>query len=823
MKYGYFDDANREYVITNPKTPVKWTNYVGTLAFGGIIDHTGGSLICKGDPALNRIVKYIPQMPSSDFKGETLYIRIKQAGGYKVFSPFFVPTLDPYDKYECRVGLSYQKIVSEFYGIRTEATIFVPNGDSVVLRDIKVTNIGTAPVEIDVVPVVEFTHFDALKQYTNADWVPQTMTVDAEQNDDGTVLLRQYAFMKKNYENNFFTSNMPVDSFQTDRKLFLGDNEYGTWRSPLELQNARLSNYEARRADTIAALLHKLGEIKPGETRRIITQLGQDAPGGISATVEKFRNPAHVDAAFVKLSAFWDGYLSSFNAETPDAAFNSMVNTHNPRQCHTTLNWSRYLSLYQLGLGARGLGFRDSSQDVMGVLASVPEDGKKLIRKLLSVQLPNGSAMHQFFPLTMEANEGDSREEEGSKKWYGDDHLWIVLAVCAYLKETGDYAFLGEEVAYYDKKLPSARRETNTVLDHLVRALRFTKTHVGRHGLPLLGFADWNDTVNLHGDAESVFIADLYGRALLEMIELMEFLDYADAAEQYRFDHDNMKQKVNDTCWDGEWYVRYFEENGDPLGSRKNREGQIYTNAQSWTVLSGFATKERAVRALESVKQKLNTACGIKLSWPGYNGYDPTKGGVTTYPPGAKENGGIFLHSNPWVMIAETMVGNGDRAFLYYNQINPAAQNGNIDRFECEPYCYPQNILGDEHPQFGLARNSWLSGTSSWTYQAATKHILGIMPQHNGLEINPCIPTAWDGFKVVRKFRGSTYSISVRNPGHVSKGIASVAVDGEAIEGNVVPVFRDGLEHSVEVVMGQEMKIADFRLKNAGAPAKAMV
>ncbi len=801
MEYGYFDDEAREYVITDPRTPVKWINYVGTLAFGGIIDQTGGSLICKGDPALNRIVKYIPQLPASDFNGETLYLRIKEKSGYNVFSPFFVPTLDPYDNYECHVGLGYQRIVSELYGIRTEVTIFVPNGESVVLRDIKIANIGKKPVELDIIPVVEFTHFDALKQFTNADWVPQTMTVDAERESGGTVVLRQYAFLKKQKANNFFTSNLPVDSFQTDRKLFLGLNEYGTWRNPLELQKKNLSGTEARRGNNIAALLHRIGPLAPGESRRIITQLGQSAPGAGRPVIEKYRQVKNVETAFRKLAGFWDDYLSRFHAETPDAAFNSMVNIHNPRQCHTTLNWSRYLSLYQLGLGARGLGFRDSSQDVMGVLASAPEDAKNLLRKLLSVQLPGGSAMHQFFPLTMEANEGDSREKEGGKLFYGDDHLWSILAVCAYLKETGDFAFLDEEISFYDRKLPLEQREKGTVFDHLCRGLEFTKAHTGRHGLPLLGFADWNDTVNLQGDAESIFIADLYGRALLEMIGLMKYLYRDSKAADYEADHAEMKVRINRHAWDGDWYIRYIEEDGTPMGSKQNSEGKIYTNAQSWAVLSGFADPARSVQALKAVNEKLNTERGIKLSWPGYNGYDKTKGGITTYPPGAKENGGVFLHSNPWVMIAETMVGNGDRAFEYYNQINPASQNDRIDEFECEPYCYPQNILGDEHPQFGLARNSWLSGTSSWTYQAATQYILGIRPDYDGLRIDPCIPRAWDGFTVTRVFRGTTYHIQISNPEHISKGIVSLTVDDKPVPGNFIPVFADG-EHTIGVVMG---------------------
>lgn len=373
MKYGYFDDHKREYIITNPKTPVKWTNYVGTLSFGGIVDQTGGSLICKGDPALNRIVKYIPQLPSSDFKGETLYIRFKEGHKYKVFSPFFVPTLDAYDLFECHVGLSYQKIISEFYGIRTEVTIFVPSGENRVIRKIEVKNNSGNDLEIDVIPVVEFTHFDALKQYTNADWCPQTMTMKASKNSDGSLLLRQYAFLKKDYENNFFTSNYPVDSFQTDRKLFLGDNEYGTWKNPLELQNESLSNSESNRGDNIAALLHKLGSVKNGETKTIVTQLGQESPNEIEKNAEKFKDVKNVDKAFNQLSEFWDDYLSKAEFHTPDPAFNSMVNIHNPRQCHTTYNWSRYLSLYQLGLGARGIGFRDSSQDVLGILSRSSE------------------------------------------------------------------------------------------------------------------------------------------------------------------------------------------------------------------------------------------------------------------------------------------------------------------------------------------------------------------------------------------------------------------------------------------------------------------
>ncbi|MBC7249468.1 MAG: glycosyl transferase [Anaerolineae bacterium] len=803
MDYGYFDDERREYVITNPKTPTKWINYIGTLAFGGFVDHTGGALICKEDPALNRITKYITQLPSAEFKGETLYLRFREGKGYKIFSPFFVPTLDPYDLYECHVGLGYTRIVSEFYGIRTEVTIFVPRGGSQEIRDIRITNISSRPLEIDAIPVVEYTHPDALKQLTNADWVPQTMQSKAHREEGGLLILTQYPFMFKDTRINYFTSNRPVSSFESDRRRFLGDNEYGTWANPLSLQQDELGNYEARRGDNIAALLHHLGLIRPGETVQLITQLGQAASiAQAQASIRRYRDPAQVTQALGELADFWDQYLSKFQVETPDPAVNSLLNIHNPRQCYITLNWSRYLSLYQLGYGARGIGFRDSSQDVMGVLAGAPTQAQGLIRQLLQVQKRDGSAMHQFNPLTMVANEGDSREVEEAPKYYSDDHLWIVLAVTAYLKETGDLAFLDEVLPYYEKDRTGQPLASGTVLDHLRRAIEFTWQDVGAHGLPLLGFADWNDTVNLRRGAESLFTANLFGRALLEMIELSQHLGDEESAARYRQYYETMKQRVNEHAWDGEWYVRYFDADGTPLGSHRNAHGQIYTNGQSWPVISGFAPPDRARAALDAVYRRLNTPKGIKLSTPGYNGFDPAKGGITTYPPGAKENGGIFLHTNPWVIIAETMLGNGERAWEYYSQINPVAKNDQIDEYECEPYVFPQNILGDEHPQFGLARNSWLTGTASWAYQAATRYILGIRPAYDGLLIDPCIPSSWEGFRVTREFRNAVYAIEVHNPAHVCKGVKSITVDGQAIAGNLVPVFADGQTHRVEVIMG---------------------
>lgn len=796
MKYGYFDNSSREYVITNPKTPVKWINYIGGLDFGGFIDQTGGALICKGDPALNRIVKYIPQLPSSNFKGETLYIREKKGDSYEIFSPFYVPVLKDYESYECKVGNGYSIYTSVVNGIKCEITIFIPVESQREIRDIKITNNRSEVVELDCIPLVEYTHFEAMKQFNNADWVPQTMQSEMVE-DENNLILKQFAFMNKDTAVNYVTSNYKISSFETDRMKFIGDNGYGTFMNPLSLQSEELSNYQALREDNIAALMHHLGKIEPGKTVRIITQLGQyESFETELQEIKKYRSETQVDAAFIELKKHWSTYLDRFRVETPSEDFNTLVNIHNPKQCLTTKNWSRFLSLYQLGLGARGIGFRDTSQDLIGVMGLCADETTDMLEKLLSTQRADGSAMHQFFPLTMEATCGDSHEMEDRPDYYGDDHLWIVQTIAEYLKESANFGFLDREIKFYDTG------EKATVLEHLKRAVAFTRGNLGKHGIPLLGFADWNDCVNLPTGAESIFNANLYGKALKELIELMEYKGDKETADIYRLWYNDMKESVNQEMWDGDWYVRYFDDEGKPLGSKENEYGSIFTNAQSWTVLSGFATEERAKIALDSVYEKLNTKNGIKLSWPGYNGYEERLGGVSTYPPGAKENGGIFLHSNPWVMIAETIMGNGDRAFQYHNQINPITKNDIIDEFECEPYVFPQNILGDEHKQFGLGRNSWLSGTASWAYQAATKYIMGVRATYNGLIIDPCVPKSWDKFSITKQFRGAEYQISVTNPDGVSKGIKSISVDGESIEGNVVPLFSDDKIHNIEVVMG---------------------
>jgi cellobiose phosphorylase len=767
------------------------------------VDHTGGALICRGDPALNRITKYIPQLPASEFKGEGLYLRVRSGGGVRLFSPFFVPTLDPIDLYECHVGLGYTRIVSEFYGIRCEATIFVPPGGDRELRDFVIANRTEAVVEVDAIPVVEYTHPDAGKQLTNADWVPQTMQSRAVRERDGCLVLLQYPFMLRDTRVNYLTSNLPPSSFDTDRRAFLGDNEYGTWALPLALSREELGDTEAERGDNIGAILHRLGEIGPGASRRLITQLGQAASlEAALPSIRKYRSPEAVDEALAELALTWKQLLSRIEVATPDPAMDRMLNTHNPRQCLVTKTWSRYLSLYQLALGARSMGVRDTAQDLMGVAAHAPGQVPDRLKSLFQVQSPQGSAMHQFNPLTMEADAGDSREVEGAPRYYSDDHLWLILAATGYLKETGDRRLLDTRLTYYAPRAGRGEAEDGTLCDHLQRAIAFTLGDLGAHGLPRLGFADWNDTVNLSAGAESVFSALLFAKALGEMAELADWLGESERAHDYREHLIRLSEKVNQHAWDGSWYVAYFDASGRPLGSSRDQHGQIYLYPQAWAVLSGIAPGERARSAMEAVYRRLNTSRGIKLSAPGYDGFDPSIGGMTTYPPGAKENGGIFLHTNPWAIMAETALGNGDRAYEYYRQINPAAHNDRIEEYECEPYVYAQNILGDEHPQFGLARNSWLTGTASWALQAATQSILGLQPTYHGLRVDPCIPRHWDGFRATRQYREARYRIEVVNPEHVSRGVLSVIFDGQPISGVVLPIPADQRTYEVRVTLG---------------------
>jgi cellobiose phosphorylase len=723
-----------------------------------------------------------------------LYCRIENADGtYTVFSPFFTPTLTTYDKFECRMGLGYNKWIVRMNGLEFDIKMFIPAGASQVVTDVKVRNISApANVPVDVIPLVEFSHPDALKNLTNADWVPQTMKGKAVGN-----VITQYPHMAEGRRANFLTANRPMDSFTTDRNKFLGSHGYGTYAEPGGLAEEHLDNYQALRADngnSIAAILYRLGSIAQGHESRIIIQLGQNTSVEAAAdSIARLQDPQNVDAAFVALHASWRGYLDHLrDVETPDSALNKIVNTLGPRQNHATFFWSRYLSLNQLGYGGdRGIGVRDTNQDLMGVLPYMPDKAREMIEKLLSVQRFDGSSMHQFNPLTMKASIGEG--QAGSEQdFYSDDHLWNVLAVVEYVKESGDTAFLNKIIGYYDEG--AGEKKSGTVLQHLHRALAFTPGNLGRHGLPKLGWADWNDAFNMEG-SESVFSACLYGKALLEMQELMDVLGDVKSAQDYVEEYDRIKRNVNKHAWDGEWYVSYIDKDGNPVGSKKNEEGQIYLYTQAWAVMSGFASPDRAARAMKSVQAKLDTKHGIKVMTPAYKKTQPGIS-ASTYTPGLKENAGIFLHPNPWAAIAETMLGHGERAVQIIDRINPLKQD--TKTYECQPDVFVQNMASDEHPQFGLARNPWLSGTVSWVNQATTKNILGIRPTYQGLMIDPCIPENWPGYTATRVFRGVACHIRVER----GDGANTVTIiDGKEVAGNVVPTTLLSGKNEVQIVV----------------------
>ncbi|MFW5985812.1 MAG: GH36-type glycosyl hydrolase domain-containing protein [Halanaerobiales bacterium] len=744
MQYGYFDSSCREYIISNPRTPTPWINYIGGGQYGGIISNTGGGYSFDGDPKNRRVLRYRYNNIPEDQPGRYIYLRDKNNGRY--WSATWQPVKSEYDYYRCRHGLGYTIIEYEKYNIKSEVTYFVPRNESLEIWSLKITNKSNKDRELDLFSYAEFSFFDTVKDQQNLDWTQQIQQGEFEEN---TIFCNAHM---KTWDYAFITSDLPVNSYTTSREDFVG--RYRELSNPLAVERGKCSNNETKRGNIVGALNHNL-LLAPGEEKHIIYILGTlPEKNMLDDKVKKYLSIDNVKKELTKLREGWQGYLDICQVETPDQDMNMMLNTWNPYQCRVTFNWSRFVSLYQLGIH-RGMGFRDSAQDVLGVVHALPGETKKMIKRLLKCQKPDGNAYHLFYPLTGEGDNGEAGED-GSVDWYSDDHLWIILSVTAYIKETGDTDFLQQIVPYADNK------GRGTVLEHLRQAIDFTENHQGPHGIPLAGFADWNDTINLDrgkGTAESVWTGMLYCYVLREMIELMEHIKNVDLAEQFRDYYLREKRAINEHGWDGSWYLRAFDDDGEAVGSNSCEKGKIFLNAQSWAIMAGIADKEHRQELLDNVNTYLNTDFGVVLVYPAYDKFDESKGGITTYPPGAKENGGIFLHTNPWIIIAETMAGNEERAFQYYRQVLPPIRNGIADKYEVEPYVYCQNILGKEHPQFGLGRNSWLTGTAAWMYRASTHYILGVRPDFDGIIIDPAAPPAWEKYTITRKFRGKTLYI----------------------------------------------------------------
>jgi cellobiose phosphorylase len=811
MKYGFFDDANREYVISTPKTPYPWINYLGTQDFFSLISNTAGGYCFYKDARLRRITRYRYNNVPVDVGGRYFYIN----DGGDVWSPGWSPVKKDLDSYECRHGLGYTQIKGSRNGISTEVLFFVPLNCSGEVHKVKISNTSSTPKEIKLFSFVEFCLWNAYDDMTNFQRNFSTGEVEIE----GSVIYHKTEYKERRDHFAFYSVNAELEGFDSDRESFMG--LYNGFEAPKAVMEGKPANSVADGWSPIASHCLKVN-LNPGEEKEYVFVLGYvendqedkwTAKGVINkkkayAMQERFQCPCEVNGAFSELKDYWSSLLSQYNLQSHDEKLNRMVNTWNQYQCMVTFNLSRSASYFESGIG-RGMGFRDSSQDILGFVHQIPQKAKERILDLAATQLENGGAYHQYQPLTKKGN-----NEVGGN--FNDDPLWLIAAVAAYIKETGDYSILEEKVPFDNDESKAA-----SLFEHLKRSFLHVVNNLGPHGLPLIGRADWNDCLNLNcfsntpdesfqtttskdgKVAESVFIAGMFVFYGPEYIKLCEYKGMKDEAKAAVALVAKMKDTVLKYGWDGEWFLRAYDDFGNKIGSKENEEGKIFIEPQGFCVMAGIGLETgEAQKALDSARKYLDTPYGMVLQNPAFTKYHINMGEISTYPAGYKENAGIFCHNNPWIMCGETLLGRGDRAFEYYSKIAPAYTEDISEIHRMEPYVYSQMIAGKDAKRHGEAKNSWLTGTGSWNFVAVTQWILGIQPDFDGLRVDPCIPAAWEGYTVNRTFRGAKYVIEVKNPDHVCKGVKKVTVDGKEITGNVLPVYGDGAEHKVEVILG---------------------
>ncbi|HTR92931.1 MAG TPA: hypothetical protein VMI73_14460 [Trebonia sp.] len=829
MRYGHFDDDRREYVITRPDTPVPWINYLGTDEYFGIVSNTAGGYSWHRDARLRRLTRYRYNNVPGDSGGRYLYLRDDANGEY--WSPSWQPVRTPLDSYECRHGLSYTAISSSRAGIATESVYFVPRGENHEVWRLSVTNNRQTAAEVSVFSSVEFALWDAQDDTTNFQRNYSTGEVEVV----GGVIYHKTEYRERRDHFAYFACSEPLAGFETQREAFLG--AYRGFHEPLGVERGELGNSIAHGWSPHGAHHVRLS-LEPGETREVVFLLGYwanpkdakfEATGvvnkaGVKPVIAKWLDPQTVAGALADLRSYWEDLLGVLHVETPDCDTNRMVSIWNTYQCMVTFNMSRSVSSYETGI-SRGMGFRDSCQDLLGSVQLEGPRARQRIIDLAATQFASGGAYHQYQPLTKTGNDAIG-------SGFNDDPLWLVLGVAAYLKETGDTSILDETVSFSDGG-------EATLYGHLERCVQYTLDRIGPHGLPLIGRADWNDCLNLNcfsetpgesfqttenregGVAESVFIAGLFTLAAKELAGIAALAGRDAEAESYRADAEKMAAVTAEHGWDGEWFLRAYDTFGNPVGSGKNAEGQIFLEPQGMCVMAGIgltpadselartdaadaASGTLAERALASVRERLATPHGIMLLQPPFTTYHLELGEISSYPPGYKENASVFCHTNPWVMIAAALTGDGDAAYDYYRRINPSAREAIGDVHKCEPYVYAQMIAGRDAPTHGEAKNSWLTGTAAWNYVAITQWILGIRPELGGLRIDPVIPSSWPGFTATRRFRDATYQITVRRAGTLDSGIAegaSVSVNGDRVVGTLLPLAAAGDTVRVEVVL----------------------
>ena len=810
MKYGYFDDRALEYVITTPRTPLPWINYLGCNDFFSIVSNTCGGYSFYKDAKMLRITRYRYNSVPLDSNGKYYYIQ----DGDVTWNPGWQPTQTPLDFYECRHGIGYSRFTAKKNGLKADLLNFVPLHDTCELNRLTLTNESESPKSFKVFSYVEFCLWNALDDMTNFQRNLSTGEVEI----DGATIYHKTEYRERRNHYAFFSVNAKPDGFDTSRDAFIGT--YSPASNPDAIRNGGCTGSVASGWYPVAA--HELHvTLTPGESKTFLFVLGYaenprdqkwEAPNVINKAparrlLAKYQTTEGADAAFAELKAYWKNLLEGYHVESCDEKVNRMVNIWNQYQCMVTFNMSRSASYYESGIG-RGMGFRDSCQDLFGFVHLIPEKARQRIIDIASTQFEDGSAYHQYQPLTRRGN-----ADIGSG--FNDDPLWLIAGTAAYIRETGDFSILDESV-------PFNNDETTCVplFEHLTRSFEYTVTHKGPHGLPQIGRADWNDCLNLNcfsdtpGEsfqttgpsegpiAESVFIGGMFVRYGKDYAQLCTHRGLPDKAKAAMTEVRRMQQAVLDAGWDGEWFLRAYDAKGQKVGSHECEEGKTFIEPQGFCVLAGIGVKEgKAEKALASVEKHLDTKYGIRILAPSYSHYYLNLGEISSYPPGYKENGGIFCHNNPWVSIAETVLGHGTRAFDIYKKTCPAYIE-DISEIHCtEPYVYSQMVAGSDAKYFGQGKNSWLTGTAAWTFVNISQHILGIFPDYDGLRIDPCVPKDFGPYTVSRRFRGAMYRIHISNPDHVEKGIRKLTVNGKEVSGNLIPITEGVTEYEVDAVM----------------------
>ena len=734
MKFGYFDDANREYVITTPKTPLPWINYLGCKEFFSLISNTCGGYTFYKDAKLLRLTRYRYNDVPYDTNGKYFYIK----DGDTIWNPGWQPTKTELDSYECRHGIGYSRFTSSKNNIQASVLTFVPMNDNCEISQIKLKNNDNTQKTISLFSYVEWCLWNADDDSRNFQRNLSTGEVEVI----GSTIYHKTEYRERRNHYAIYTVNTNVDGFDTIRDSFIGT--YNGADKPEAVLAGKCTNSVASGWSPIAA--HQINiTLAPGEEKSFVFLLGYlenpvdekfEAPNIINkkpanAMIAQYNSDAAVDKAFAELNAYWSDLLSRYTVDSANEKVNRMVNIWNQYQCMVTFNMSRSASYYESGIG-RGMGFRDSCQDLLGFVHLIPDRARERIIDIASTQFQDGSAYHQYQPLTKKGN-----SDIGSG--FNDDPLWLIAGTSAYVRETGDLSILKEMVPY-DNDMSVA----TTLMEHLKRSLDYIIHHKGPHQLPLIGRADWNDCLNLNcfsehpGEsfqtfgpsegpvAESVFIGGMFVKYAEEYAQLAELLGDEAEAARARKEGSIMYDALLKDGWDGEWFIRAYDANSQKVGSKECDEGQIYIEPQGFCVLAGVGVKEGlAQKALDSVKERLDTKYGVMILQPAYTKYHVELGEISSYPPGYKENAGIFCHNNPWVSIAETVIGRGDRAFEIYQKTCPAYVEDISEIHRTEPYVYSQMVAGRDAKYHGEAKNSWLTGTAAWTFTNISQYILG--------------------------------------------------------------------------------------------------